>query len=305
MLHVLSITLPVFGLIGLGFGARVINLVSERTGGGLSEFVFTIAVPALIFKTLTAAELPQDQPWGYWISYFAGVAVVWALGMAAARRWFRHQGVAVVVAGFTTGQSNTVLVGIPLILEAYGPAGAAPLFLLIAVHLPLNLAAATLLAEGRQAHWRMILRQLVTSPILLAIAAAVVARLIDLPQPAFVQSLIAMLGAAATPCALFAMGTALHQFGLREGLGLAGVITILKLIVHPLIVLVLATQVFAMPPVWAGVAVLFAASPCGINAYLFAERYRAGVAIASTAIALSTAAAAVTTALWLAVLGIR
>jgi malonate transporter and related proteins len=53
------------------------------------------------------------------------------------------------------------------------------------------------------------------------------------------------------------------------------------------------------------VAVLFAASPCGINAYLFAERYRAGVAVASTAIALSTAVAAVTTALWLAVLGIR
>ncbi len=119
MHHVLAITLPVFGLIGLGFIARVVNLVGDRAGAGLSEFVFAIAIPALIFKTLTGAELPHEQPWGYWISYFAGVAIVWALGMAAARRWFGQTGVAAVVAGFTTGQSNTVLVGIPLILEAY------------------------------------------------------------------------------------------------------------------------------------------------------------------------------------------
>lgn len=304
MLHVLAVTLPVFGLIGLGFGARLVNLVSERAGTGLSEFVFVIAIPALIFKTLTGADLPQDQPWGYWLSYFAGVAVVWALGMAGARRWFGQTGVAAVVAGFTTGQSNTVLVGIPLILEAYGPAGAAPLFLLIAVHLPVNLAAATLLAEGSGTHWSIIARQLATSPILLAILAAGAARLLELPQPDLLRSLVAMLGAAATPCALFAMGVALHRFGLRRDLGLASLVTALKLILHPLIVLALARYVFTMPPVWVGVAVLFAASPCGINAYLFAERYRAGVALASSAIALSTAAAAVTTAFWLAVLGV-
>jgi hypothetical protein len=64
MLHILSIVLPVFGLIAIGYGARRAKLVLDRTGDGLSDFVFTIAVPALIFKTLTAADLPQSQPWG-------------------------------------------------------------------------------------------------------------------------------------------------------------------------------------------------------------------------------------------------
>ena len=84
---------------------------------------------------------------------------------------------------------------------------------------------------------------------------------------------------------------------------LPALISVLKLVIQPLIVLVLARYVFAMPRAWSGVAVLFAACPTGVNAYLFAERYRAGVAITSSAIALSTALALATTVIWLQVLG--
>ena len=59
-----------------------------------------------------------------------------------------------------------------------------------------------------------------------------------------------------------------------------------------------------MPRAWAGVAVLFAACPSGINAYLFAERYGEGIAVASSAVALSTALALGTIILWLQVLGV-
>src|SRR5829696_2952111 len=136
----LAIVLPVFGLIGLGYAARRLGLVSDATGEGLSDFVFTLAVPCLIFRTLSRAELPAVQPWGYWISYFLGVAIVWAVAMATATRVFRVTGNAAVVAGFTAGQSNTVFVGVPMI-KAYGDEGAVPLFLLIAVHLPVVILA--------------------------------------------------------------------------------------------------------------------------------------------------------------------
>jgi hypothetical protein len=64
---------------------------------------------------------PTDR--GYWVAYFAAVGIVWAI-------------------------ANTVLVGIPLLLKTFGEAGAMPLFLLLAVHLPLVATAATLLIEG-------------------------------------------------------------------------------------------------------------------------------------------------------------
>lgn len=305
MLHILSIVLPIFGLIAIGYGARRTKLVLDRTGDGLSDYVFAIAVPALIFKTLTAADLPESQPWGYWFAYFSAVIVVWAVAMIIGKRVFGLTRMDNIVNGFSSAQANTVMVGIPLILEAYGKPGAVPLFLLIAIHLPIMMTAATLMAEQGQTHWKRMARQLLLHPILLAIFISTAFRLSGLPVPTAVKTIVEMLGASAIPCALFAMGIALYRYGIGEDWKIAASITALKLIVHPALVYIFAFHVFSMPPVWAGVAVLFASSPAGVNAYLFAERYRAGARIASSAIALSTALSVITSTFWLAFLGIH
>lgn len=303
MLNVLTIVLPIFGLIGIGFAARLSGLVTDRAAEGLSEFVFSVAVPALIFKTLNAAAIPAAQPWGYWASYFIAVAVVWAAGTLAARRLAGVDQLEGVVVGFCAAQANTVFVGVPLILEAYGQEGAVPLFLLIAIHLPVMLAVGSILSEGRSARPARLARQLATNPLLLAIAVSVGFRLPGIPVPATIQSIVDLLAAAASPCALFAMGIALKRYGLAHKPALAAGVTALKLLLHPALVYVLAFHVFSVPPVWAGVAVLFAAAPCGLNAYLFAERYRSGVGVAASSITLSTVLSVVTTTMWLSVLG--
>ncbi|MGO4389601.1 AEC family transporter [Microvirga sp. 2YAF29] len=304
MLDLLMIVLPVFGLIAIGYIARQTGFVSERMGEGLSEFVFSLSVPCLIFRTLVRAEIPEVQPWGYWISYFIGVAVVWIAAMVMGRTFFGLKGVSGVVAGFSAGQANTIFVGVPMILKAYGDAGAVPLFLLIAVHLPVTMTLATVLAEGRQASPLIILRRLVTHPIVVGILAGSALRPISSHIPAPAWQVLDLIGSAAVPCALISMGIALRRYGLQTGLTLPMIISALKLLVHPLIVLLLATMVFDMPPVWAGVAVLFASCPSGINAYLFAERYNEGVALASSTVMLSTVLALGTTMLWLYVLGV-
>ncbi|MEZ0172196.1 AEC family transporter [Microvirga sp. TS319] len=304
MLDLLTIVFPVFGLIGIGYLARRTGFVSERMGEGLSEFVFTLSVPCLIFRTLVKAEIPQTQPWGYWIAYFVGVAVVWVLATAMAKRYFGVKGVAGVVAGFSAGQANTVFVGVPMILKAYGDEGAVPLFLLLAVHLPVTMTLATVLAEGRQASPLVILRRLATHPIVVGILAGSALRPVAAVVPTPLWQIMDLLASAAVPCALISMGIALRRYGMKTGWKLPAAISILKLVVHPLVVLLLATFVFQMPPVWAGVAVLFASCPSGINAYLFAERYGEGVALASSAVTLSTILAMGTTLLWLYVLGV-
>jgi malonate transporter len=304
MLSSLAIVLPVFGLIGVGYGARQINLVTDRAGDGLSEFVFTLAVPCLIFRTLVRAEIPAVQPWGYWISYFTGVAVVWAIATLVGQRFFKLGGTASVVAGFSAGQANTVLVGIPMILKAYGQEGAVPLFLLIAVHLPVTMTLATVLAEGRATSPLAILRRLITHPIIIGILAGSAFRPVAAYVPAELWQVIDLIASAAIPCSLIGMGIALRRYGLEAGWELPLVISVLKLFIHPLVVFLLATLVFDMPRAWAGVAVLFAACPSGINAYLFAERYGEGVAVASSAVALSTVLALGTILVWLRVLGV-
>lgn len=304
MLSSLLVVLPVFGLIGLGYAARWTKLVRETTGEGLSDFVFVLAVPCLLFRTLAKADIPASQPWGYWISYFTGLAIVWALAMLIAHRVFSRKGPELVVSGFSAAQSNTVFVGVPMILKAYGDAGAVPLGLLLAIHLPVTMTAATLLAEGRSASLKGMARRLFTHPIIIGILLGSAVRpLIDF-IPAPLWTLVDLLAGAAVPCALISLGIAMRRYGLESGLGLPAVLSALKLGLHPLIVYLLATRVFEMPAHWSGVAVLFAACPCGINAYLFAERYRQGVADASSAIALSTMLSLFTTAAWLTWLGV-
>ena len=165
MLASLLVVLPVFGLIGLGYLARWTRLLRETTGEGLSDFVFVLAVPCLLFRTLAKADIPATQPWGYWISYFTGLAVVWVIAQLVAQHMFARKGPELVVSGFAAAQSNTVFVGIPMILKAYGEAGAVPLGLLLAVHLPVTMTAATLLAEGKGTSPLLLLRRLFTHPI--------------------------------------------------------------------------------------------------------------------------------------------
>jgi predicted permease len=305
MLALILIVLPVFVLIGVGYAARRSNLVSDRTGDGLSDFVFTLAVPCLLFRTLARAEIPAVQPWGYWIAYFSGVVVCWTLAMLIATRVFQRSGPASVACGFAAAQSNTVLVGIPIILKAFGEAGTVPLALLLAVHLPVTMTAATVLVEGRKTSPRAIACKLLTHPIIIGILLGTAFRPFAAEAPALLWTVVDMLANTAVPCALVTLGIALCRYGLESGLKLPLILSTLKLVLHPLIVFVLVTTVFTMPPTWAGVAVMFAACPCGINAYLFAERYRDGMAEASTAIAMSTLLAMLSMVLWLGVLGLQ
>ncbi len=304
MLAALLVVLPVFGLIALGYLARWTKLLRETTGEGLSDFVFVLAVPCLLFRTLAKADVPQTQPWGYWIAYFTGLAIVWALAMLIASRVFARKGPELVVSGFAAAQSNTVFVGVPMILKAYGDAGAVPLGLLLAIHLPVTMTVATLLAEGRSASPVIMIRRLFTHPIIIGIILGMLARPAVGQLPAPFWTLIDLIAGAAVPCALISLGISMRRYGLESGLGLPVALSALKLGLHPLIVYLLATKVFDMPSHWSGVAVLFAACPCGINAYLFAERYRQGVADASSAITLSTLISLFTTAAWLTWLGV-
>lgn len=309
MSNLLAIVLPTFGLIVLGYAAGRLRLLGDHAGDGLSDYVFLIAVPALIFRTLANGAAPSENPWGYWIAYFGGVAVVWTIAGLLARRAFSRGKAEAAIHGFAAAQSNTVLVGVPLILNVYGDSGATPLFLLLAIHLPIMMSTATLLIETAGSGGvsfgvaARLARIIVTHPIILALAAGLGAQEFGYRPTGAVGSVVDQLAATASPCALIAMGLALKRFGFLGDLRAVLAISALKLVAHPFVVWALAFHALGVPPVWAGVAVLFAAMPCGVNAYLIAARYRVAETTASAAVAVSTALSVVTVSLWLVVLG--
>jgi predicted permease len=302
MLDTLQIVLPIFAIIAFGAAAAALGLLNDRAADGLSEFVFVIAIPVLLFRTLATAPLPEAQPWGYWTAYFSALALVWWIAATLATRVFGMSGQEVPILGFATVQSNTVFVGIPLVLRSFGEAGAVPMFLLIAIHLPLAMTAATLMVErsdgGTAGKLPGMARKMLLHPIIVGILAGTAYRLTGLPLPSFAGSTMKLIADAALPTALFALGMTLRRYGLDAPVRILGVVAALKLLVQPAIVYLLAFHVLPMPPVWAAVAVLFAACPCGVNAYLLATRYKAGVALTSSALAATTALAVGTTTFW-------
>ena len=305
---VLSLIAPIFGLILIGWIAALAGFLSEKVSDGLSEYVFSIAVPALIIATLTRPGLSGEITWSYWFSYFGGAGLSWLAGSLIG---LRREGVGrtgAILHGFAASQSNTIFIGVPMILQAYGEAGAFPLFMLLAIHLPLMMGCATFLIEsdGQQSVGRRLKGLglvLSRNPIFLSLMAGLCLKGAGLAPGGMVKSLIDALAGTASTCALIALGAGLVRYRVLHDLPGALVVTSLKLVLHPLAVWVLAFHVFTMPPAYAGVATLFAAMPVGINSYLLAARYKTETGLIAAAVMLSTLFAAVTTLVWLAILG--
>ena len=138
-----SVILPVIAIIALGFVLAYRQVLSAEQNAALNKFVFLIAAPALLFRNVAITEFPDTTPWGLWLSYYLVMFACMALSIALARLLLpQNSGAACVIVGFGSSFSNTVMLGIPIILTAFGEAAALPLFLVLALTLTLVLTLA-------------------------------------------------------------------------------------------------------------------------------------------------------------------
>jgi predicted permease len=301
-----DIVVPVFALLGVGYGAAVAGLFDAAATRALSRFVFQIALPVMLFSSMVAAGTPTDFVPSYLIAYFAGVVVSACLGALAARRFGRSGAAEGAIIGFAASYGNVILLGIPLVVRALGETASLPLFMLVTVHGPIMMTIVTILLERDGAAsgiWSRLLgvaRGLGTNPILIGLLGGIAFAASGLTLPPPIAASAELLGRAALPTALFAMGASLAGYRIQGALGLALVTVGLKTVLQPLVVWVLVDYVFDVASPWSDTAILLAAMPTGVNAYLFAARYRAGEPEAATAILLSTAFSLLTVSVILA-----
>ncbi len=295
--------LPVFAVIALGYGAARRRLISPEGARGIDAYVFWFAIPALLFRTMLELDLDGVAPWRLLACYYAGALVIWGCAGALAATWLRGQAQAGGAALATAASfGNILLMGLPIALLSFGPEAVAPAAFIVAVHAPLHWLFASLWAEWAQRQGRVRLGRLLgqvalslaRNPLLIALAVGFLWRLAGLDLPELPARIIGLLADSSVAAALFALGLSLASYSIRADARVLAAILILKLTVFPIIMWILAVHVFALPPLEARVAILFAALPVGVNAYLFAARYSANVAAASSAIMLSVPVSAVT-----------
>jgi malonate transporter len=298
----------VFGLVAAGYVAGLTGYLKTETGDAVAEFAVSVALPLLLFRTMIGADFHGAAPWALWASYFSGIFVVWTTGHLVTTRIFGRDSKAGVVGGVTAAFSNLVLLGIPFMMGVFGQAGFEVLSLLVSVHLPIMIAASILLFEwaGRGEGGgksfadlgRIFLRRLFTNPLIIGILAGLAFRATGLGLPGIAVKLVDALANVAGPVALFAMGLGLRKFGISGNVRAGITLAALKLLLMPALVMGMA-WLLDLPPLTAKVAVAAAALPAGVNSYLIATQFGTGQALASNAMTIGTAAAVLSTALWL------
>lgn len=300
----------VFSLVAIGYGLAWRGVLKEGAGEALGGFVTTVAIPALLFRTLAEADFGDVNPLRLWLAYFGAILPTWILATLVMRRGFGRDARSGVVAGLSAGFSNLVLLGLPVMYALFGTDGTKILSLIIAVHLPAMMAASVILNERALVHdgqreradnYALMLRNLLTSlagnPLIIGILAGVLWRFSPIELPQFIAELVDRLAAVAGTLALIALGMSLRRFGIARNIPQAAAMTSLKLLLLPTVATLLA-WLLQLSPLEAHVVIIGAAMPTGINPYLLATRFGTGEAVASNAMLMSTIVGPATLLWW-------
>jgi malonate transporter and related proteins len=306
---VLSALLPVVMLIAIGYFAGRRKWIGAAGVKDLSNLVFLVLTPALLFRTMSKVQV-QQLDFRPVAAYFIAVGLIFA-GTLLVCGFNRRAAVLALANTF----GNTVMIGIPLVSLAWGQPGLVTLFTLYTVHTALLLTSATLVLElavaredaaaGRAAPRHIALtvltavRNALLHPVPLPIIAALLFAQTGLELPAILDRPMELLGNALAPTALVLVGATLAGTALgaqwRGALGLAAV----KNLLHPLLVAACGR--------WLGlggaplaVMVVVASLPIGANVFLFSQRYGVAEDLITASVGLSTVLALVTVSLVLA-----
>ena len=309
MLAIFLLVAPVFGLIAIGWCANRIRYVPDEAGPLLSQFAFKLLIPALLFRAMATMQPPAQSPWLIAGAYALAVVIIWILAALATKLVLHRPAPDGAAISFASVFGNGLLLGIPLILSAFGPDAATPVAILLICDTTMLWLIGTLHMEltlrglsGSLGQLSQTMLDLAKNPIIAPVILGMLWRWSGLALPEVVDKLIVLLGSAAIPVSLTALGMTLARYELKGQTPTLALIVALKMIAFPAIALWLGLYVFRLEPLWAGVLAVFCSMPSGANAFIFAARYNRAVGSVSASVAVSVVLSVLTVTALLAIL---
>jgi malonate transporter and related proteins len=311
MFSTLVAVLPVFALIFAGWFARRVGVLGPHATTELNRFVVYLALPALLFDIIAHARWADVWQPGFIASFGLSGALIFGVTVAFRLRRPRHLADA-AIDGLNAGYANTGFIGFPLALVALGRQAMAPTLIATIITVCAIFAVAIVLieiglqTETRRTHVGMkVGRSLLCNPLLVAPALGTLVPLAELDIPVPVESFLKLLGGAASPCALVALGLflAAERKTTDRDIGSTALLVGLKLVLQPVVAWVLAIGVFGLSPLLTHAAVLLAALPTGTGPFMLAELYGREADVTSNVVLVSTVASILTVSGYLAVAG--
>ncbi|ONG52028.1 transporter [Pseudoroseomonas deserti] len=301
----LTVVAPIFLLIGIGYVSARRRWISEAGLSGMTDFVFRLAMPCLL---INGATTPHPNAGMTAFAFFAGCLATYALALAMSGTLLRMRLAEGGTFALNTAFGNTAMIGVPLVLAAYGQAGLSQMLAIVGLHSLILLPIGTVVGEiahNARAPLLAILRatalSVLKNPIVMAVLIGLVISLSGLPVPPVARRFLEMTGLAGPPVALFCLGASLIAFDARRDWPEALLGSALKLLLMPALVWLIA-WLAGLSPLMTAVAVLAAGMPTGANAFFLARRYAAGADRSGATVLLSTILSVGTLAVLLAIL---
>lgn len=301
---------PVFLLIAAGFLAGRREWIRADAVKDLSNLVFLLLIPALLFRTMSNVHVEQLDLRPLAAYFLAALAL---LGVSMALRGFNCRSVVLGLAGVF---SNMVMIGITLIGLAYGQQGLVTLLTLVSVHalilltvgsIVLELAAARAARQsgGEAPHvlataWSAFKGSLI-HPIPLPIMCGLLFAQTGWALPGVVDKPLQLLGNAFGPLSLVLVGVSLARTQMAGHWRPALVVTLSKNLVLPLLV-GLSAWAFGIIGLQLAVMVVAAGLPIGANVFLFAQRYNVVQDLTTASMGVSTVVSLFTLSLLMVVM---
>lgn len=221
----LSAFTPIWALTAVGYAVGRGGLLGERAEDVLGRFVFHVAMPAALFTMVSRAR-PDAFAHPSMLAFAAGTALTCGLGHMAAGRCFGRGAADRAIGGMASGYVNSANLGIPVAVQVLGDASFVAQIILFQVLL-VTPVVLTLLdartrggagagtATGKQAGPGSAVRRALTlpvrNPVIMASFLGVVVSALGLRLPHALAASCDLLGAAAVPTALIALGLSLNR----------------------------------------------------------------------------------------------
>lgn len=311
VLAVLNLAMPFFGLIALGFATARAKAwrgtgIPEAGLAWMNFFLIYVALPALFYRILAQTPLEKLNNIPFVIGTTLATYTIFALGFAYLMLKTRGNMAQATVAGVCAAYGNIGYMGPGLALSVVGPEAAVPVALIFCFDnillfslVPLLMALSGTQETSIGSVLAETARKIATHPFILATLAGVGSAFVQFQPPEMLDRLLAFLQNAAAPVALFTLGVtvALRLESLAKLLRVATVIAPvlgLKLILHPVLVVLILSVLGTFEPYWVYTAALMACLPPALNVFIIARQYDTWVEYASAVVLLGTMASVVT-----------
>ncbi|MGI2260330.1 AEC family transporter [Shewanella sp. GXUN23E] len=297
----IDIVFPLLFIASLGFAASKSGWFSAEHIAGISKFAFYVSIPALLFSAMLRVPLEDSIRLPVLGAFYIPVILTFVMTLLGCAWLLKRTERETAVLALGGSYSNTLLVGLPVIVAAFGPQQMASVFLIIPFHSAVLFGLTFAIAPQQHKRRGSLLKGLLLNPVVASIGLGLMGNAAGLSLPAALSSGLDMLAKPAIACALFVLGANLNQYRLSGAIAVSLGLSAVKLLMLPALIL-LCGQMLSLSEVELAVTVLLGASPLGVNAYLIAAQLKRDSEVIAGTVVLSSTLCILTVIFWLAVL---